>query len=896
MPNFENEFSRELPDWAAGRTFPDGIPILCGYECALLERESEKGFAYTIVNLKTDSRELLTRRKSPLATSETDWAAERIRTSRVAGAGRYETDRPVGQSISLAKAREILRHIFNTVLPKYGYAVREEQIDLAEEILTTIARRGLSLCEAETGTGKTLAYLIAAIIAKRGRLNDFHNMNLYPGMQYADMPYLPVVVTTASIALQKAIETVYLPELSKILSEEGIIKSELTARLRKGRRNYLCKAQLIRELEIGTPPAIRRTLRHLQTQLYTMHPKIDFAEINDLPARMKQRIAVPTRCLPTCKHKDDCPYLRFREDAQSLVYDVQVCNHNYLLADTIRRAKGQTAILPNYQSLIIDEGHKLLSAAQDMFSSKLSAAEVSAAVRAIKDFSFKRSGFNKTARKSADKLAAESKSLFQILTAQAEVDTDSDTARLTANFNKETRRHIDNIGNLAARLSAMLRDEAFYAKADAFLGWVRRKYHIGAGAINLKELLVSTSEDGISSDKQRSRMAEQVILLHRAVCDAPELGRKIAAERLEQQAKKHGYNPERQAIANERSATADKLWKQSRSLLQTDFASDAKSEPLVRLLWKLEHISGQTAALSKADELIYWLAQGDDDTKLWAMPKHISKLLYEQQWKKAIPTTITSGTLSAGTGASCARDFSHTKSKLGLDLAEGRLTETSYPSPFDHLNHCLLYISNTMPFPTQSSEQYVAAIIGEVERLIRAAHGHTAVLFTSYAVMGRVCAGLEKRGLPFPFFKLERGAANGIERFKASKNGVLFAANAWEGVDCSGDILSQVIIVKLPFAVPDPVSDYEQTLYPSFSDYKDSVLIPEMLIKLKQGFGRLLRKEDDTGVVALLDNRADQRGSYRRRVLNALPDCRVTADIGDVEDFIKAKKSPAYFQ
>jgi ATP-dependent DNA helicase DinG len=117
----------------------------------------------------------------------------------------------------------------------------------------------------------------------------------------------------------------------------------------------------------------------------------------------------------------------------------------------------------------------------------------------------------------------------------------------------------------------------------------------------------------------------------------------------------------------------------------------------------------------------------------------------------------------------------------------------------------------------------------------------------------------------------------------------------WEGIDIPGDTLSMLIIVKLPFAVPDPIGEYEQTLYKDINEYKARVVVPEMLIKLKQGFGRLIRTESDTGCVAILDCRANSAGFFRKRVLNALPECRVTADIADVSDFYRAVKSQEYF-
>jgi ATP-dependent DNA helicase DinG len=105
-----------------------------------------------------------------------------------------------------------------------------------------------------------------------------------------------------------------------------------------------------------------------------------------------------------------------------------------------------------------------------------------------------------------------------------------------------------------------------------------------------------------------------------------------------------------------------------------------------------------------------------------------------------------------------------------------------------------------------------------------------------------------------------------------------------------------LIIVKLPFQAPDPIGEYERTLYKGMGEYKERVIVPEMLIKLKQGFGRLIRTETDNGVVAILDSRARQGGAYRESVLNALPDCRITTEVSDIKQFIKDKKEPGYFK
>jgi ATP-dependent DNA helicase DinG len=142
---------------------------------------------------------------------------------------------------------------------------------------------------------------------------------------------------------------------------------------------------------------------------------------------------------------------------------------------------------------------------------------------------------------------------------------------------------------------------------------------------------------------------------------------------------------------------------------------------------------------------------------------------------------------------------------------------------------------------------------------------------------------------------MDRGGTHAIEEFKQSAGGVLFCSGSmWEGIDIPDEILSMLIIPKVPFAAPDPINEYERTLYADVVDFKHNFIIPEMLIKLKQGFGRLIRTVDDSGVVAILDSRVNLKGSYRRRVVHALPKCHVTHDMKIVEKFYRYMKPAQY--
>jgi Rad3-related DNA helicase len=867
------EYTRELPKWAAGRVFRDGEPILTAYECVLCELDTSKGYIYTAVNLRTGGKIVMSRRATPLRTNEVAAMVDKIRKSGIAGIGRLQADRPVKGQISLDNARDIMSAVFTEIMPRNGFAVRNEQIDLAGHILKAISKRGVTLAEAETGTGKTHGYLVPAIIAKRGRLNDFWNTDLYPEMQYAEMSKMPIVIATSSIALQRAILTEYIPQLSQMLLDGGVIKEPLTAILRKGREHYVCERNLRTHLTFESNPAARRTLE----KLLPPFGAIDIADADELTPHIKGKICVSGRCAETCKYRETCQYLAFREETQSMDIDIQVCNHNYLLADTLHRANGQQPLIPNYQLLVIDEAHKFLAAARTMYGAELSEQSATDLLNNVGKLAFKRESYQNLARRSAKKLSDESVKLFRKLAANAKHNDDEE--HFTVAVDADTGRCIRNMRDISDRLIEQLRDEAFYIKAVELLAWVRERFNADTSGINVSRLI------GDNPD-----VKARVTAIHRAIRDLSEIQNAVAAERESFRNRAVSFNTESQALRNFKSKILDAVWKRTRLLYKQDTPVGGLSERFIRLIWAASQLREQASAFADYANLICWLETDKNENKLCAIPKDLGAKLLKDQWGKGISTILTSGTLSA------AGDFSHIKRTLGLDRLGGKISETSKPSPFDYRENVRLYISETAPFPDTKNRNYIAAITDEIEKLLLASNGHAAVLFTGYDALGRVHAELSKRRLPFPVFKLEKSTSNAIERFKASGNGVLFASGAmWEGIDIPGDALSMLIIVKLPFAVPDPISEYERTQYPNFGAYLNSVIVPEMLIKLKQGFGRLIRTVKDTGCVAILDCRANSRGNYRERILNALPDCFVTSVISELEAFLRLKKPPEYW-
>ena len=281
--------------------------------------------------------------------------------------------------------------------------------------------------------------------------------------------------------------------------------------------------------------------------------------------------------------------------------------------------------------------------------------------------------------------------------------------------------------------------------------------------------------------------------------------------------------------------------------------------------------------------ILYIDYDADGQPTFCAASSRVPQLLRSALWNTREPAILTSGTLAA------AGDFSHTEQLLGL-AAYRPLRHFRANSPFNYKKKCLLYFP-----PRVKMQMDNRKMAEEIVRLVGACHGHALVLFTSYRQMAEVRA-LTDGQWQYPTYQAWRNGGKIIQKFKQSGNGVLFAAGScWEGIDFPGDMVSLLIIAKLPFPIPDPVSDYERQQYPNLRDYINAEIIPEMQKKLRQGFGRAIRTEQDSCVVAILDERAGIGGKYHDAALAALPTCPTTEKIEDVQQFIREQKRPDYF-
>ena len=305
---------------------------------------------------------------------------------------------------------------------------------------------------------------------------------------------------------------------------------------------------------------------------------------------------------------------------------------------------------------------------------------------------------------------------------------------------------------------------------------------------------------------------------------------------------------------------------------------------------QLRKLSSTMELFTRENDGLVFCAMEDrrGGTMLCAVAADMTAQLRATLWNQERPAILTSGTLAVG------RDFHRFKEETGL-LADGRIKESVSASPFDYKANCLLYLP--LHPPEQADSGYFDELAAEIAALLDACWGHALVLFTSYAAMSAIKERLAEMDLPWEVFTLGRNAVHTTQQFKDSPGSVLLATGAaWEGFDFPGDCVSLLVIPRLPFSRPDALKEKKRAEYPTLRAFIRAVVVPEMQIKLKQGFGRAIRTETDTCVVAILDERSVPGQRHHDAMKAALPDLPITSSLEDVVEFIYRSKGTKYFR
>ena len=278
------------------------------------------------------------------------------------------------------------------------------------------------------------------------------------------------------------------------------------------------------------------------------------------------------------------------------------------------------------------------------------------------------------------------------------------------------------------------------------------------------------------------------------------------------------------------------------------------------------------------DNYVYWIESSrnrrSNNISINAAPINIGEILRSRLFASSTPIILTSATLSINDGS-----FKYFKDRVGIKEAR----ELQLGSPFDYRNQVRMYIARNMPLPNNFTE-YASQAAEKIKRYIKLTNGNAFVLFTSYSLMNSVYEDLEDYFIEEGINVLKQGSGIGrskmLENFKKESGSVLFGVDSfWQGIDVQGESLSNVIITKLPFAVPDHpiiqsrIEEIEKGGGDAFLEYN----LPEAILRFKQGFGRLIRSKKDTGIIVILDSRVLKK-SYGRQFLNSIPKCEVFID------------------
>jgi ATP-dependent DNA helicase DinG len=632
---------------------------------------------------------------------------------------------------------------------------------------------------------------------------------LVPAIFWALKHQEKTVITTHTIALQEQLLHKDIPFLLKTMDVE------IKACLVKGMGNYLCLRKL-QELQDQLLLFSLEEAKEMQA-IEQWAEKTDEGSRSDIPfpvstATWEKIGAEGESCNHVhCPHYKRCFFFKARKEAAEA--QLLIVNHHLLLADIEKRRRNltQESILPPYDRLIIDEVHHLEDIALESFAQRF------------------------------DRIA------FLRLLAKLHSDTHPERSRLillrqalaTLPMSSPTLLQKLEIEIPALRSTCQIELEETFAQLTHFFETILNGNSV---VVREKEMKKRINDEIVQHPFWKDKLILKLLSLSEHI------------ERLSVALKAVLSDVEHLKNVYEKlgvhllviQATAMRLEQAASFLIR--FTQDEPKEKRVR-----------------------WLEFNGGNVGLIDAVLDISRFLNEHLFAKLRTSVLCSATMAT------ARSFNDLKSRLGLSDQEKKIKEEIYDSPFNYTERVLFIVPTDLPLP--SSSEFLPECIKAIREAIEISKGSAFLLFTSYEMLQSCYRTLANTALiqKFPFLKqgdLPRHLL--LDQFKKREGNVLFATDSfWEGVDVPGETLRCVIIAKLPFSVPsDPLYEaYAQSLEKEglspFFDYS----VPQAVIKFKQGFGRLMRKNDDRGCVICLDHRIVKK-SYGKLFLQSLPSCR----------------------
>lgn len=636
---------------------------------------------------------------------------------------------------------------------------------------------------------------------------------LVPALRWAAANGERTVVSTNTINLQEQLVGKDLPFLALALTDQKVRFALL-----KGWRNYLCKARL----EQATSGAAQLFEDGMTADLATLAAwaaRTSDGSLADLPVPPRSEVwdevsAEPDVCTRVkCEHFESCFVFKARRIAADA--DVIVVNHHLLLADlAVRRAAqnwDDAAVLPAYSRLVVDEGHHLEDAAATHLGCTVT-----------------RRGLQRL----VGRLDRRGKGLLPAL-----------GMRLASSKDLLSTASLDLLeAKLAPSVAALrTKSDLLFDLLDGFIE------EAGQPVVRLTQAFASHRiwKAGLSLALEDT--LGEIELLHQGLA--------LVRERIEGSTK---LDEELAPLMNELRSVTRRL--------QT--AGD-----------------GLRRALTPPadDDSIRWIeVRGrEKSVALSSVPLDLAPILREDLFKRLDSTIVTSATLTASTGstASDSHRFDFLSARLGLDDAALVPITAVFPSPFDFDTQSLLVIPSDIPAPNVDADAHRNGVTRIVLDVAEASNGGLFVLFTSHREVRQLAVELRARGVERRWPLLVHGEESRdtlLARFRDSGQAILLGtASFWEGVDVPGHALRGLVIAKLPFRVPtEPVTAAQcEAIVARGGDAFAEYMLPHASLRLKQGFGRLIRTSTDRGVVVIADSRVVTK-SYGRALLAALPEAR----------------------